>query len=56
MVLKMAGPIKNRLKQLTKDTATAIHHTCNGIVDLTKHLLQTSHTYMFVQVNFQQIF
>ena len=46
MALKMAGPVKNRINQLTKDTGIAIHHTCNGIVDLTKHLLQTSHTYV----------
>ena len=46
MALKMAGPVKNHINQLTKDTGIAIHHTCNGIVDLTKHLLQTSHTYV----------
>ena len=34
------------INQLTKDTSIAIHHTSNGIVDLTKHLLQTSHTYV----------
>ena len=35
-----------RVKQLTKDTSRAIHHTCNGVVDLTKYLLKTSHKYV----------
>ena len=33
MALKMAGPVQNRVNQLTKDTGIAIQHTCNGIVD-----------------------
>lgn len=46
MALEMKGPVKKRVKQLTRDTATAIHHTCNGIVNLIKHLLHTSHQYV----------
>ena len=32
MALNMAGSQGNRKKQLSQNTATAIHHTCNGIV------------------------
>lgn len=33
---------KNRVKNLTKDTGKAIWHTCNGLVQLSKHLLTTA--------------
>ena len=39
MCLNMAGRQGKRLKQLTNDTATAIQHTCNGLVKLTRHIL-----------------
>ena len=39
MCLKMGGRQGKREKQLSKDTAACIHHTCCGIVDLAKHLL-----------------
>ena len=35
-----------RIKQLTRDTAKAIYHTSNGIVDLTKYLLRTGDKYV----------
>ena len=35
-------------KQLSKNTATAIHHTCNGIVCLCQHFLATSHKYVLL--------
>ena len=35
-----------RVRQLTKDTAQAINHTCNGIADLTNYLLRTGHKYV----------
>ena len=35
-------------KQLSQNTATAIHHTCNGIVSLCWHLLATSHKYVLL--------
>ena len=35
-----------RVRQLSKDTAKNIHHTCYGLVDLCKHLLSTSHDYV----------
>jgi len=35
-----------RMKELTKDTARAFAHTCRGMVDLSKHLLNTSHKYV----------
>ena len=35
-------------KQVSQNTATAIHHTCNGIVSLCQHLLATSHKYVLL--------
>ena len=37
---------KKRVKQLTRDTALAVHQMCNGLVDLTRHLLSTTHSYV----------
>ena len=39
MFLNMAGRQGKRLRHLTNDTATAIQHTCNGLVELTRHIL-----------------
>ena len=39
MCLNMAGRQGKRIRQLSNDTATAINHTCYGLVDLTRHLL-----------------
>lgn len=36
----------HRKRQLTKDTARALSHTCRGLVDLTKYLLRTTHEYV----------
>ena len=44
----MAGSQGNRKKQWSQNTATAIHHTCNGIVSLWQHLLATSHKYVLL--------
>ena len=46
MCLKMKSKPKQRVKQLTRDTALAIHQTCYGLVELTQHLLATSHQYV----------
>ena len=35
-----------RIKQLTRDTAVAIYQTCNGLVELPRHLLSTTHQYV----------
>ena len=43
MCLEMGGKQGHRVKQLSKDTAEAIHHTCCGIVELTKDLLREEH-------------
>lgn len=48
MALEMAGPQGKRQKQLTRDTAKALHHTSNGLVSLCRHLLSTSHTYVLL--------
>lgn len=48
MALQMAGKQGKRQKQLTRDTAQAIFHTCNGLVSLCRHLLTTSHQYVLV--------
>ena len=46
MCHKMISVPKKRVKQLTRDTALAVHQTCNGLVDLTRHLLSTTHSYV----------
>ena len=46
MCLKMKSTSTKRVKQLTRDTALAIHQTCNGLVELAKFLLSTSHQYV----------
>ena len=38
----------NHIKQLSKHTITAIHHTCNGIVSLYQHVLATNHKYLLL--------
>lgn len=49
MSLNMAGSQGNCKKQLSQNTATAIHHTCNGIVSLCRHLLATSYKYVLLR-------
>ena len=44
----MAGSQGNRKKQLSQNTATAIHHTCNRIISLCWHLLATSNKYVLL--------
>ena len=39
MCFKMAGRHGKRVKQLSRDTATAFHHTCQGVVALKIDLL-----------------
>ena len=46
MCLKMISRPKLRVKQLTRDTALAIHQTCYGLVELARYLLATSHSYV----------
>ena len=46
MALQMGGKQGKRQKQLTRDTAQAIFHTCNGLVSLCRQLLSTSHQYV----------
>ena len=48
MALKMAGPKGKRVKQLSKDTATCMHQTCYGLVDLCRYLLNTTQNYVLV--------
>ena len=48
MAQEMAGRQGKRQKQLTRDTAQAIYHTCNGLVSLCRHLLSTSHQYVLL--------
>ena len=42
----MPGKGGKRIKQLSKDTARNIHHTCHGMVDLCRYLLSTTHQYV----------
>lgn len=46
MAKQMEGKQGKRNKQLTRDTARALHHACNGLVHLCRHLLDTSHQYV----------
>ena len=46
MALNMSSKQGKRVKQLSKDTAVAIHHTCYGMVELCRHLLSTTHEYV----------
>ena len=48
MALKMKRSSTVRERQLTNDTAKALYQTCNGIVDLCRYLLQTSHEYVCI--------
>ena len=43
---KMISQPGKRVKQLTRDTAFAIYQTCNGLVELSRHLLSTTHQYV----------
>ena len=45
----MKGDQGKRYKQFTRDTAQAIHHTCNGIVSLCRSLLRVSHNYVLLR-------
>ena len=38
----------NREKDITTDTSHALSHTLNGIVDLCKHLLDTTHDFVLL--------
>ena len=52
--LQMAKPQGGkRRKTLTKDTATGLHHTLNGLVELVKFQLQTTHDYVAIN-NYSQ--
>ena len=48
MALNVVGSQGNCIKQLSKHTATVIHHTCNGIASLCQHLLATSQKYVIL--------
>ena len=54
MALKMAGPKGKCIKHLSKDTATCIHQTCYGLVDLCRYFLTLRKT-MYFLVNLHQI-
>ena len=48
----MVGNLKSqhgkRIRCLIKDTSTSFEHSCKGLVELVKHLLQTSHSYVLL--------
>ena len=46
MCLNMISKPKKRVKQLTRDTALAIHQTSNGLIELARYLLSTTHSYV----------
>ena len=50
MALKMMNRNSPRQKCLTKDTAKAIWQTCNGLVNLAKNLLKTTHQFVMLGI------
>ena len=48
MADKMKSPGNSRYKQLTTDTASALSHTCRGIVEMAKYLLSNTHDYVLL--------
>lgn len=48
MALQMAGRQGKRQKELTRETAQTIYHTCKGLVSLCRHLLSMSHDYVLL--------
>ena len=49
MFMKMGRKQGNkRVKALSSDTAKSLHHTLNGIVQLVRHLLATSHQFVMI--------
>ena len=48
MMFNKAGAQGKRIKQLTKDTATAVRNTCYGLVELCKVLPKTTHEYVLL--------
>ena len=56
MCFKMASRQGRRVKQLSRDTATSFHHTCQGVVALTKYLLIYCKYDMFASGSLPRIF
>ena len=48
MMLKMGAKGKKRYRELSRDTAKAVHHTSHRFVELAKNLLSTSHRYILL--------
>ena len=48
MAESMAGRQGKRVKQLTRDTAKSLAHTCRGLVDLCRHLLNNGFDYVLL--------
>ena len=48
-VLKIKGVHGKRKQQLTADTCMSFVHTCHRIAALTKHLLNTTHTFVMIR-------
>lgn len=42
------GTQGRRMKMLTRDTSIALEHTCNGLVEMARHLLHTTHSYVLL--------
>ena len=40
----MTASHRKRVRSLTKDTSTALEHTCKALVELVKYLLAKSHS------------
>ena len=53
-LIEFSGMLKStmiqgkRIKSITMDTSNALYQTCNGLVELSKHLLNNSHMYVLL--------
>ena len=48
MAKKMYGKQGKRVKSLTRDTSLALYQTCEGLIELSKELLKSGHTYVLL--------
>ena len=48
MATQMRGQQGKRIKYLTRDTCIAVYHTCKGLIELSKKLLEMDHEYVLL--------
>ena len=48
MATQMRGQQGKRIKSLTRGTSIAVYHTCKGLIELSKKLLEMDHEYVLL--------